>query len=452
MDKKLISPIKPMFDKKTLVKLILPIMAEQILAALIGMADTLMVSNCGEQVVSGVALVDSISLLLVAVFTALSTGGAIVVSQYIGRGERENAKHAADQVFIVTLVISLIIMTICLCFREFLLNTIFGEMEKKVFNSAMDYFLYISISYPFLAQFNTCSAIFRADNKAIIPMLISLGMNVMNVCGNALFIFVFDMEAGGAGLASMISRAVGFIVIYILMLIPSRRIGLSAFYKMRTDKATVGRILRVGLPTGFENGIFQIGKLLVQGFITSYGTMHIAANAISSNMSNIAIMVCASFGLAMTTVVGQCMGAGEIRQAKNYLVKLTGCGWVIITILAVAMILLRETITEWYNLSGGTATLAKLLILICSIESIVAWPLAFLPGYGMRAAGDVRFSMITAVSSMWIFRVGLGYILGSIVGWKSAGILLGMGADWVFRGIMFTYRFFSGRWLQKRVI
>ena len=445
-------PDRPLFQGKRLAALILPIMAEQILAAAIGMADTLMVSSCGEAVVSGVALIDSISLLLVAIFTALATGGTIVVAQYIGRGELEKANKAANQVFWVTLAISVVIAAACVLLRAFWIDLIYGEIEPDVFRSAMDYFLLIALSYPFLAQFNTCSAIFRANGKALAPMLISLLMNALNVGGNALFIYGYNMRASGAALASLVSRVVGFVFLFVLACRRSNQVGLRTLLPLRIDLREVKRILRVGLPTGLENGIFQIGKLLVQGFVTSYGTAHIAANAVASNLSNVPILICSSFGLALMTVAGQCMGAGEKEQARWYIKLMTGCAWVIIGVLGGLMLLLSSTFVGLYKLEPETLPLAETLLQICVVEAIVCWPLSFVVAYGMRAAGDVRFAMIVSIASMWLFRVGLGYVLGSVVGWKSAGILLGMGADWLFRAVLFTIRFRSGKWAEKNVI
>lgn len=452
MKKELLQPNKLLFDRKAVTRLVLPIMAEQVLAALIGMADTLMVSSRGEAVLSGVVLVDSISLLVIAVFTALSTGGTIVVSQYIGRREPEQAKKAANQVFMVTLVISLLIGVGCALGRSQVLRLVFRDVEDAVLKNGSKYFLYIGLSYPFLAQFNTCSAIFRANRNSFLPMIISIMMNVMNIGGNAIFIFGLGMGADGAGLASLISRIVGCGVLFVLARSKRIEVNLSTLFPLKPDGKMIKKVLRVGIPTGLENGIFQIGKLLVQGFVTSYGTMHIAANGVASNLSSMAIMVCASYGLALITVVGQCMGAGESEQARSNIIKFTGKAWAVVAVLNLAMIFLSRQITRWYGFDGETAELTRMLIIICCAESIVLWPCSFIIPYGLRAAGDVRFSMVAAIASMWIFRVGLGYYLGSTVGLESAGILYGMGADWLFRAIVFTMRFASGKWKQKKVI
>jgi len=442
----------PLFDNRRILKLVLPLMAEQLLAAFIGVADTYMVTSCGESVVSGVAQVDLISTLIVTVFTALATGGTIVASQYLGRRDAAHANVAANQVFLTTAGISLVLMAVCLALRGTLLTAIFGQMEPAVLSAATDYFVMIAISYPFFALFSVCSAILRANGNSFTPMVASILMNLLNVAGNAVFIYGFQMAARGAGLASMLSRIVGFVVLFCLVRRPKYEVGLATLFPLRIDFPMIRSVLAIGIPTSVENLIFHAGRLIVQRFVTSYGTMHLAANAVASNVTNFVVILCSAYGLALTTIVGQCMGAGEKKQARDNILKMAGLCWASMLVLCAAMFLLRYPIAGLYHLEGPTQELTAQLLTVSSIGAAIFWTLSFIPAYGLRAAGDVKYIMWAGIISMWVCRVALAYLFGTVLGLGSVGILLGMTVDWACRGVLFTVRFFRGRWMEKKVV
>lgn len=306
-----------MFSNKDLRKLIIPLVIEQLLAVTIGMADTVMVSSCGEAAVSGISLVDSINFLLITLFSSLATGGAVIASQYIGRGDHKSASLAAKQLFYASLALSAVLGVIAVFFRKPVLNMVFGSIEADVMAHAQIYFLLSAISYPFLAVYNAGAALFRSMGDSRTTMLISILMNTINIVGNAILIYGFQMAAAGAATASLVSRAVGAIIITVLLLNPRRIIFYDKLHKPEIHLSMLKSILQIGVPNGLENSIFQIGKILVASIVSGFGTISITANAVAGNLASLQVIPGMALGMAMITVVGQCIGAKDYEAVKK---------------------------------------------------------------------------------------------------------------------------------------
>lgn len=441
-----------MFTKKDLIKLIIPLIIEQVLGAAIGIVGTLMVSAAGEAAVSGVSLVDSINLLLLTVFSALATGGAIVSSQYLGREDKQHANLAAKQLLLVTVLLSLFIMAVCLPGNEFILRLIFGTVDADVMQNAKDYFIPSAFSYPFIAGYNACAALFRSMNNSKTPMFTSALMNVVNIGLNAVFIYALHMGAFGAALASLFSRMLGAVVLFVLLLRHSHIISLSPFFPLRFDIAMIKKILTIGIPTGLENGLFSLGKILVQGTVTSFGTAAIAANAVTGSITQLAMTPGSAVGLATIVVVGRCIGAGDYKQAGRYTIKLTLLSQCILAVLHSLMLLCMNPILSLYNMTPETAELTGQLYICANVIGILFWSFSFTLPNGLRASNDVKFTMVVSIASMWALRLGLGYALSVWLGFGVLGIWIGVGADWMIRAIFFTARYVSGRWKNRQII
>ena len=315
---------QPIFTREDLKKLIIPLIIEQMLALSIGLFDTLMVSSCGEASVSGVSLVDSISVLLIQILSALATGGAVVCSQYLGKKMPEKAKLSAGQLMFIMLTSSGTVMILVLFLHRFLLRTIFGQIEADVMDAAQIYFLISAISYPFLGVYNAGAALFRSIGNSKISMYTSLVMNVINIGGNAILIYGAGIGVMGAALATLIARMVSALVMVVLLSKKDNPLCITTPGCMHPQKDVIGKILKIGIPSGIENGMFQIGKLLVSSLTATFGTAAIAANAVANSIAGFANIPGIAIGLAMVTVIGRCIGAGEKEQAKWYSRKLLG--------------------------------------------------------------------------------------------------------------------------------
>ena len=441
-----------MFTAKDLRKLILPLIVEQFLAVTIGMADTIMVASTGEAAMSSVSLVDAINILLINIFSALATGGAIVASQYLGREDNKRANVAAKQLLLVTTAMSVFIMAVCLIGRNPILDLIFGKIEPEVMDNCRVYFFWSALSYPFLAVYNAGAALYRSMGNSKVSMLTSTLMNAINIAGNALLIFGFHMGVAGAAIASLFARMVGAVLITCLLRFKPHVIQLEAVFKLDFQPEMIKNILKFGVPTGLENGMFQIGRLMTQGLVATFGLTATTANAIGMSLSAFPQIPGTAIGLAMVTVVGQCIGARRQEEAKRYTLKLTGLAYLAMGALNLVMLALLPVVIGIYNPSPATAALARELMLYCIACTILLWPASFVPPNGLRAAGDVRFTMTVSIVSMWVFRIGFSYLLAKGLQMGVLGVWIAMTIDWAFRILCFAIRFFRGKWMNKQLI
>ena len=446
-------PTNPLFTRQALVALLLPLIAEQALSVTIGLADTLMVSSVGEAAVSGVSLVDSFNTLMIQVMSALATGGAVVTSQYIGHREPKNAKAAAAQILFVLASFSLVVAAVVVVGRHAILRGIFGSIDADVMRYAETYFLLSALSYPFIGLYNAGAALFRAQGNSKISMLSSLVMNVINIGGNAVLIFGFGMGVMGAALASLVSRAVACAVVLYLLQKPACPLRVDGLRALAPDGGLIRRILRVGIPAGIENGMFQIGKLSVSSLTSTLGTAAIAANAVANTTTTFLNIPANAVGMAALTVVGQCLGAGEKAQAVYYsrrLLLTAYCGAWVMNISA--FLFANKFAISLFNLSPEAQTMALQVMVWFNFVSLFFWPSSFTLPNLLRAAGDARFTMAVSILSMWVFRVGFCYVMVLGFHGRLLSIWMGMFLDCVFRSLCFFVRFARGRWMEQSVI
>ena len=429
-----------MFTRKDLAKLLLPLIVEQLLAVLVGMADVVMVAAVGETAVSGVSLVDSISILIIQMLAALATGGSVVCAQYIGKKQPENACEAAGQLILVTTMVSVVIAVIALIGNRHLLAMIFGKVENSVMENAQIYFWLSALSYPFLAVYNSCAALYRAMGNSKVSMYASLVMNAINIAGNAICVFGLHMGVEGVGIPTLVSRAFAAILMLFMIQRPQNVIRIRNLQELRFNGRMIKDILKVGVPNGMENTMFQFGKLFLQSLVSSLGTVAIASYAVASNLVTFEYLVGNAIGLGIITIVGQCVGAGEWEQAKQYTKKLVLVNYAALVVICSLMILFRNQVVGIYNLSPeATRTSAEMLF--AHSLAMVVWPLAFTIPYSLRASFDAPFTMYVSVASMWIFRIASAYFFVKVLNLGVMGVWYGMYIDWVFRGLLFVNRF-----------
>ncbi len=444
-------PFNQMFSGRDLRMLIGPLLIEQLLSITVGMADSIMVSSAGEAAISGVSLVDMINVLIINIFAALATGGAVVSSQLLGAGKKERACKSAVQLLEISLSFSVVIMLFTLALRYQILRLFFGAIEDDVMQNALTYFWISSLSYPFIALYNSCAALFRSMGNSKVSMLTSAGMNVINIAGNAVFVYLFHMGAAGVATASLISRAAAAVVMLALLCRPRHDIHLELRAGLRPDFSMMKEILRIGIPNSLENSLFQLGRVMVVGIISVFGTVQIAANAVANTMDSFGCIPGQALNLAIITVVGRCIGAGEREQARFYTKKLVGITYLATICLNTLLLLFLPLILQVYGtLSAETIQLATLLIFIHNGCAMLLWPTAFTLPNALRAASDVRFTMVVAVFSMVAFRVLFSFVLGSWLGWGALGVWTAMIMDWVFRAGCFLWRYHSGKWLTQK--
>ena len=440
------------FDRKMLVKLIVPMVIEQLLSVTVGMADMIMVSGAGEEAVSGISLVNSINVLLIMVFAAMASGGSVVVSQLLGSGDREKACKGSNQQMMICILIAVVVTAAALVFNRNILVLIYGSVDALVMENAVKYFYITALSFPFLAVYNAGSALFRVMGNSHISMFMSVIMNVINIAGNAVFVFGFHMGVEGVACPTLISRFVAALVLLVLIRNEKLPVHVDKRLRFGWDGEMLKKIMRIGVPQSLENSMFQVGKLLTQSLISGFGTAAIAANACASTVEMLADIPGTAMSLALVTIVGRCVGAGEYGQARNYTGKLIRITYIFMIVLNMILLLLAQNIAGWYNLTELGTHYAVQLIVYHSICCMLIWPLAFTLASALRSAGDAKFTMTSSVISMWIFRIVLAYVIAEGMNMGVLGVWIAMTIDWAVRAVLNVTRFLGGRWETKSLV
>lgn len=438
------------FTNQDLRRLIVPLVVEQLLAIAVGLFDSIMVSQVGEAAVSAVSLVDTVNVLLVNAFSALATGGAVIAGQYLGRRELEKAGHAGAQLLLFMGESSLLMTALFYLGKGFVLHVLFGQVTAEVAAYANTYYIIVEMSIPFLAIYSAGAALFRVMGNSRISMYVSLLMNVVNVVGNAILIFLLHMEVEGVAIPTVVSRAIAAGAMVILLKRPDLPFQVEQ-PRFQHDRYVVRNILRFGVPNGLEGSMFQMGKILLLSTVSVLGTASVAANAIGNTIGSFQCVAGNAIGLAIVTVVSRCIGAGSFEKARFYTRKLMQFAYLSMLITIVATFLLLPLILRLYHVSAEATDYARRIVWLHGLFGIVLWPLAFTLPQALRAAGDTRFTMIVSTVSMWTLRVGLGVLLGRYWGFGVVGIWMAMFADWLLRIACFLPRFLGHKWESMRL-
>lgn len=451
--KLLAKPDQPlMFDNKKLAKLLIPLALDQLLNSFMGTVDTLCVSNLGSAAISAVSLVDSINILIVQAFFALASGGTVVCSHYLGCKEKKQAQEAARQLVFITFMLSLAITVLFVIFNGPLLHLIFGKVEQDVMSSARKYFFFTTLSYPFIALYDDGSCILRAQENSRLPMQISIISNIMNVIMNLVFVWIFHWGVAGTAISTLISRIFSMAVVMIKLRNPSFDVSLRHYFSIRPDWSKIKKILYIGVPSGIENSMFQFGKLAIQSTVSLMGTAAIAAQGMTNIIENLNGILAIGIGIGLMTVVGETLGAGHKEEAVYYIKKLCIIAEVTLVLSCIFMYAITRPITIFGGMEPESAKLCIFMVTCITIVKPLIWDMAFIPAYGLRAAGDVKFSMTVSVLTMWFCRVTLATVLARVFHMGPMAVWIGMFTDWGIRNIIFTIRFHSRKWLQHKVI
>ena len=439
-----------LFSNKRLVQLIIPLVIEQGLTILVGMCDGVMVSSVGEAAISGVSLVDMINAVILVLFAALATGGAVVTSQLLGARRQEDARRSAGQLVLMAFTLGVAAMALCLIFARGLLKLFFGSIDESVMDAGLIYLRITALSFPFIALYNAGAALFRSTGNSKISMQVSLLMNAINIVGNALCIFVLKMGVAGVAVPTVVSRAVAAVLILALATRRDQELYLQMQTLYPVDRKMMGKILRIGIPSACENSFFQFGRLVVVSMIALFGTTQTSANAVANTLDSMGIVIGQAMGLAMVTVVGQSVGAGDKEQATYYVKKLMFWSYLLLGIVNTLIILFADQLIGLYSsLTPETVDLTRKLVWIHAGAAIVLWATSFVLPNALRAANDVKFTMWVGIGSMIAFRIVGSWILCVQLGWGAIGVWIAMIAAWICRVSFILPRTLSGKWLSK---
>lgn len=443
------TPKQYLFSNQDLKKLIIPLFVEQFLAIFVGLADSIMVSSVGEAAVSAVSLIDTIMVLLINIFTALATGGAIVAGQAIGRKKEEDGCEAVEQTLLFSFLFSVVIMVLVYACKWFILHIVFGKIEPDVMSNSNTYLMIVTCSIPFLAVYNVGAAMYRAMGDSKTPMLMSLAMNGMNLVGNAILLYGLGFGVEGAAIPTAVSRAFAGIWMVYRIRDSKKILHARTILGIRMKWKVLKKILHLGIPYSMENSMFQLGKILVLSLVSSFGTSSIAANAVANSVCNFAILGGMSMGYALSAVSAQCVGAGDYEQVRFYTRKLLKFSYVSLVLMNIIIVVALPFIIFIYNLSPETGTMAKEIITYHAICAVLIWTPAFTLPNTLRAANDVSFCMWVSIASMWTFRIGFSFVLAQYLGMGVFGVWVAMTIDWFVRMLFFAFRYRGQKWEFK---
>lgn len=435
-----------LYSNKDLRKLILPLVMEQLLAILVGLADTVMIAGEGEAAMSGVSLVDTVNILIINIFAALATGGAVVAGHCLGQKDNESAKRSAWQLVLFCIVTALVVTVLFIGFHKPLLRLMFGQVEAAVMESAQTYLVLTASSICPLAVYNACAALFRAMGDSKTTMWISVLMNGLNVVGNAILIYGVKIGVAGAAISTSFSRFVAMVIIVILMFQTKRTINLKGQVTWRMNGNLVKKILHIGVPNGLENSLFQLGKILLLSLVTTFGTNAIAANSICNALACFNILPGTAINYALLSVAAVCVGAGEYKQARYYTRKLMLIANVALAAFSLFFFVFAPQLVGIYQASEATTKMAVEVIRWHATLAIFFWIPSFTLPNTLRAAGDVIWTMVIAIVSMWTFRIGTAYIFSYYFDMGLFGVWIAMTIDWIFRAICYVIRYKGTKW------
>ena len=440
------------FSNTALKVMIVPLLIEQLLQVVVGLADTMMVSYAGEAVVAGVGLDTMVYTIFIYLFTAISAGGAVVVSQYIGSGERDNADLAASQIFHLAGVLSMVCMALMLAFGSRLLMAMYPSTEPATMEACKTYMRIVVLSFPANAVYNAGAAVYRSMGKTRTTMWVSLAANLINVIGNAIGIFVFHAGAAGVAWPTTISWYVAAIAMTALCLKNRDGVTVHPGQILKPDGAMVRRILGVAIPNSIENTLFQAAKVVLGMLVATFGTSQIAANTTGQTFWSVAACMGMSMGTVFITVVGQCVGAGDTEAAEWYIRKLTRLSLVLATVWNIVVMVLTPVLLPLYDLSNETKRLILIIVAIHNLFSALVQPFSGPLSSGLRAAGDVKFTMWASIFATVVCRTFLSFLLAKWLGMGVIGIALAMVLDWCIKAALDIWRFRSGKWKNYRII
>jgi putative MATE family efflux protein len=343
-------------------------------------------------------------------------------------------------------------MAVCLALNRPALSLFFGNIAPGVMGNARSYFYITALACPFTALFYSGAALFRVMGDSKTPMLIAAVMNVINIAGNAVFIYGRGWGAFGAGLATTLSRMVSAAVMVWLIRNPKQAIFVRAFHFKKIDREMIKRILKIAVPNGLENSFFQAGKIILTSLVATFGTAAVAANAVGQSIATVAVIPSFSVGLAVTTVVAQCAGAGEYNEADYYIKRLLKWSYIFMAVLNALILLALNQIISLYHLAGETFYLAWQIAMVHGIAAVALSPASFALPNAFRAAGDVKFPMWVSILSMMVFRIGSAYIFAYFFGLGALSVWVAMIIDWAARSLCFLWRWKSGKWKTQTVI
>ena len=441
-----------LYSNRALLYLFIPLLVEYALEFFVGLADSIMVASLGEAAISGVSLVDFLMQLLIFSFSALATGGAVVAGQYLGDRQIDKARNSATQLVWFSTMLSTVLMVVVVLLRQVLIGVLFGQIEADVWHNADMYLYIVALSIPFIAIYNAGAAIFRTTNDATLPMKIMLVCDVLNILGNAYCIYFLGWDVRGVAIPTVISRVVAALAVIYFAVDEDYELHIKRTFRHKFDTKILKKVLQVGIPYGIENGLFQLGRVLVLSLVSTFGTMAIAANSVGYAIGIFSVLPGFAINLGLTAVISNCVGANDYEQARYYNKKCLILVFISHVIINLMIFAILPMVLGIYNLSAETARMTTEMVIWHGIFAIVVWPLSFTIPATFRGAGDSKSVMYISLAVMFTCRIALSYVIADWMGIGVFGTWIAMFIDWYVRAGIYIYRYFSNKWTEYRVV
>lgn len=441
-----------LYSNRALLALFIPLLIEYSLEFFVGFADSVMVASLGEAAISGVSLVDFLVQLLIFSFSALATGGAVVAGQYLGDQNIDKARNSATQLVWFSTILSIVLMIAVIFLKPFLIGILFGQIEADVWANADVYLYFMALSIPFLAIYNAGAAIFRTTNNAVTPMNILLVCDILNVAGNAICIYLLGWDVRGVAIPTVIARVLAAVLILHFLSDDNYKLHIKKTLKHKFDFDLLGKVMKIGIPYGIENGLFQLGRVLVLSLVSTFGTMAIAANSVGYAIGIFSVLPGFAINLGLTAVISNCVGANDYEQARYYNKKCLVMVVISHIVINLLIFLVLPLILGIYNLSPQTEAMAAEMVIWHGIFAVIIWPISFTLPATFRGAGDSKSVMYISLAVMFICRIALSYVIADWMGIGVFGTWIAMFIDWYVRAGIYVYRYFSNKWTEYRVI
>lgn len=439
-----------LFTYKKIFMMLIPLILDQFFINIIGLVTTAMISSSSQESVSAVSMINPLSLIIWAVFSAISVGGTVVVAQYKGSGNEAKIKDAAGQVMLATFLVAIVSCVILVGFSDVLVNRMFGAADPIVINKARGYLIGVAISQIFLSLYMGAFAVFRGMGATKICLRLTIIINVIHLLASMLFLNVMHLDIFGTTLSLNIARLIGSVVAVWILMRPKSILRIYPQNIFKIHRPILKSVFKIGIPFALEQVFFNGGSMIVQTYIVHLGTINIAANAIANSAFSILYSAGLGVGILATTIVGQCIGADDDALARYYGIKMVRLGTVFSLASIIVLFPLMPVILNLYQAPEETLSIIYRLLLIGIIPMPFFWSYSYVMPCVLRSAGDATFSSMVSLITMWVVRVGLGYIFTITLGFGVQGVWICMGFEWAVRALIFYLRYQSGVWLSKK--
>ena len=442
-----------MFTYQEIFKMLFPLILDMFFINVISMLTTSMISSSSEASVAAVSMINPVTTLVLCLLNAIAAGGTVVVAQYKGKGNQKKIREACGHTLLVTIGISLIICALLIAFASPIVHVLYGNAEPLVVSKSIQYLSGVSVSLIFYSLYSAVFAIFRGLGETKICLRLTIYINVSYFIFSFIFINILHWDIMGTILALLFARLLGSAMsAYHLFIKKNRLLYLQKSDILRFDASIFHSMLKISIPFGSEQLFLYGGSILVQKYLVELGTASIAANAIATSLFGLSYAAPYAVGNLATTVIGQCIGAGKKDLAKWYGKKLIYLGTALVLVSLVVFIPLMPWLLTTYHPSAQAVELIMHLLWIAIIPMPFFWAMSNIMPYTLRSAGDAVYSSVVSLVTMWLIRVGAGYLAAIPMGYGVEGAWVCMSLEWVVRCFLFLIRFKGTAWLNQKTI